>query len=118
MRGSLSASGCANEVAKQLPVQVVGAAQLVGLDALRRLGAEQVQPQFNRAVDIGLGSGGPGDIQQLAAEAAQFRISFLHPVDLSQRLRQQLCVVPLPRFQCQAQRLGQIAFLGQDGVGA
>ena len=82
------------------------------------VGAEQVLPEVDGGVGGGVCGGVADDVQQLGAAAAQFGEPFLHPIDLGQGLHQDLGAVPLAVFGGEAQSLGQVALLGQDGGNA
>ena len=109
------AVGLGQQVVQQAPVVGFGAVQVHNFYGFHGVGAEEVLPEVDGAVAFGLGGGVADGVQQLGAEAAQFGEAFLHPVHLRQGLDEQLGVVPLAVFQGQAQGLGEVAFLGQDG---
>ena len=101
------------QVVQKLTVEQVRPFQVHPLHRFHRVGSQQILPELDGPVAFRFACGVPDGVQQLPTQPPQFGESFLHPVDLRQRLEQHLGVIPLPVFQRQTQRLRQVSFLRQ-----
>ena len=112
------AVGLLQQIRQQLLVETGCPVQLQQFHRFHRVRPQQILPELDGFVGFSFRCSVPDGFQQLAPQPTQLREPLLHPVNLRQRLNQQLCVVPLSVFQRQTQRLGQVALFRQHRCNA